>query len=196
MGPETVDKLAEETGIPNGFHLAVIVRRTRLDSDGNGNPWVAAATRVAAQPQGFQLIDPITGLIWTGMLDRHPNLKLVMAEAGIGWVPFMVQSLDNHAKRLKEGRRLIGKDGEQANLPALAPSEYFHRNIWITFEDDAAGMSMVGRLLDTDKIMWASDYPHADSYTDAPGLIKKLGLPEDVRKKLMNTGAKRFYKLG
>ena len=69
-----------------------------------------------------------------------------MAEAGIGWVPFMVQSLDNHAKRLKEGRRLIGKDGEQANLPAMDPSAYFHCNIWITFEDDAVTVQARARF--------------------------------------------------
>jgi rod shape-determining protein MreB len=45
---------------------------------------------------------------------------------------------------------------------AMPPSAYFRRQIWATFQTDHAGL----RLLDTlgeDRVMWASDYPHADS---------------------------------
>lgn len=190
--------LAEETGIPVGFHLAVIVRRERAENEENQNPWVAAATRTAAQHQGFQLIAPITGLIYTGMLDRHPKLKLVMAEAGLAWVPNMIQSLDSHTVKLKQGRRMVAREGQPtAPLPELMPSEYFPRNIWITFEDDPAGMKMLG-LLDENRLMWASDYPHPAStwpYSQQVIEHQMRGVPEGVQQKILSGNAKALYGL-
>ncbi len=189
--------LAEETGIPIGFHLCVVVKRTRPESAENEDPWVAAATNVAANHQGFQLIAPITGLIFTGMLDRHPKLKLVMAEAGLAWVPNMIQSLDTHCRRLKEGRRLIGKEGDAQHLPEMMPSEYFPRNIWITFEDDPAGVKMLG-LLDENRVMWASDYPHpASTWPYSQQVIENQmhGVPEGVQQKILNGNARALYGL-
>jgi predicted TIM-barrel fold metal-dependent hydrolase len=81
--------LADEAGIPIGFHLAVLVKKTRLDEEDRGaaNLVLTAASRFAKEPPGIQLLEPITGLILAGVLDRHPRLKIVMAEAGVAWVP-------------------------------------------------------------------------------------------------------------
>jgi predicted TIM-barrel fold metal-dependent hydrolase len=54
--------LAEETGIPIGFHLAVLVKKTRLDDANRGavNPVVGTASRFAQEPPGMQLLEPMT----------------------------------------------------------------------------------------------------------------------------------------
>ena len=137
--------LAEEVAIPIGFHLAVLVKKTRLDAgDPSGaNPAIAIASRFAKEPPGVQLLEPITGLIFAGVLDRHPGVKIVMAEAGLAWIPSMIQGLDIWYQRSRDGRRLSG-DGPIA-LPKLLPSEYFQRQIWISFVDDPLGVRMVGR---------------------------------------------------
>ena len=189
--------LAEETGIPIGFHLAVIVRRTRLDADAPGNPVIAGAVRSASSAEGFQLIDPITGLIFAGVLDRHPKLKLVMAEAGLAWVPNMIQSLDRYYKRVRDGNRIAMPDGSPATLPERLPSEYFHDQIWITFQDDPAGMKMLG-LLDEDKVMWASDYPHpASTWPFSQQIIEAQmqGLAPETRRKILSGNARALYGL-
>ena len=137
--------LAEETGIPIGFHLAVLVKKTRLDEANRGavNLVVGTASRFAQEPPGVQLLEPMTGLIFSGVLDRHPQVKIVMAEAGLAWVPSMIQGLDIWYQRTKDGRRLTG-DGPIA-LPKLPPSEYFHRQIWISFVDDPLGVKILDR---------------------------------------------------
>ena len=56
----------------------------------------------------MQLLEPMTGLIFDGVLDRHPRLKIVMAEAGLAWVPSMIQGLDIWYQRTRDGRRLTG----------------------------------------------------------------------------------------
>jgi uncharacterized protein len=188
--------LAEEIGIPIGFHLAVLVKKTRLDEENRGaaNPIVATASRYAQEPPGMQLLEPMTGLIFSGVLDRHPRVKIVMAEAGLAWVPSMIQGLDIWYERTREGRRLTG-DGP-INLPQMLPSEYFHRQIWISFVDDPLGIKMVGDILDVDKVMFGSDYPHpASTWPDSQKVIaaSKLTLPASAWQKVFRDNARALF---
>jgi predicted TIM-barrel fold metal-dependent hydrolase len=188
--------LAEEVGIPVGFHLAVLVKKTRLvESDRDpANLVVSVASRFAQEPAGIQLLEPMTGLIFTGVLDRHPRLKIVMAEAGLAWVPSMIQGLDIWYQRTKDGRRLTGDS--PITLPKLLPSEYFHNQIWISFVDDPIGVKMVGSILDADKVMFGSDYPHpASTWPDSQRVIEEQwrGVSLNVRQKITRDNARALF---
>jgi predicted TIM-barrel fold metal-dependent hydrolase len=188
--------LAEEVNIPIGFHLAVLVKKTRLDERDRGaaNLVVMVASRYAQEPTGMQLLEPMTGLIFTGVLDRHPGLRIVMAEAGLAWVPGMIQGLDIWYQRTRDGRRLTGAG--PIDLPKLLPSEYFHRQIWISFVDDPLGVKMVGSVLDADKVMFGSDYPHpASTWPNSQTVIAQqmLGLPDAVRQNILGGNARRLF---
>ena len=188
--------LAEEVDIPIGFHLAVLVKKTRLDEEKRGaaNLVISVASRFAQEPPGVQLLEPITGLIFASVFDRHPRLKVVMAEAGLAWVPSMIQGLDIWYQRTRDGRRLTG-DGP-ITLPALLPSEYFHRNIWISFVDDPLGVKMVGGVLDADKVMFGSDYPHpASTWPYSQQVIEEQmqSLPAGVRQKILGENARALF---
>jgi predicted TIM-barrel fold metal-dependent hydrolase len=188
--------LAEEVGIPIGFHLAVLVKKTRLvegDRDA-ANLVVSVASRFAQEPPGMQLLEPMTGLIFTGVLDRHPRLKIVMAEAGLAWVPSMIQGLDIWYQRTRDGRRLTG-DGP-ITLPKLLPSEYFHRQIWISFVDDPIGVKMVGSILDADKVMFGSDYPHpASTWPHSQQVIEEQwqGVSSEIQQKIIRDNARALF---
>ena len=188
--------LAEEVGIPIGFHLAVLVKKTRLDEGNRGaaNVVVATASRFAQEPPGIQLLEPMTGLIFSGRLDRHPRVKIVMAEAGLAWVPSMIQGLDIWYQRTRDGRRLTG-DGP-VSLPKMPPSEYFHRQIWISFVDDPLGVKMIGSVLDVDKIMFGSDYPHpASTWPDSQKVLEesKQSLSPDAWQKIFRDNARALF---
>jgi predicted TIM-barrel fold metal-dependent hydrolase len=188
--------LAEEVNLPIGFHLAVLVKKTRLDEGDRGaaNPVVAVASRYAQEPPGMQLLEPMTGLIFAGVLDRHPRLKIVMAEAGLAWVPSMIQGLDIWYERTRAGRRLTG-DSPIA-LPQMPPSEYFHRQIWISFVDDPLGVKMVGSVLDADKVMFGSDYPHpASTWPDSQQIIMEQwqGIAAEIRQKITRDNARALF---
>jgi predicted TIM-barrel fold metal-dependent hydrolase len=124
--------MAEETGIPVGFHLAVDTRRTR-----SANGAVDAAVFGIMQAQ--QLIEPVAGIIVTGVLDRYPKLKIVMAESGLAWVPHMIQTLDRQWEKGNAGQ--LDRGGSAG--PTMRPSDYFRRQIWMTFQDDPAGVHML-----------------------------------------------------
>lgn len=188
--------LAEEVSIPIGFHLAVVVKKTRLDEGNRGaaNPEIATASRYAQEPPGIQLLEPMTGLIFGGVLDRHPCVKIVMAEAGLAWVPSMIQGLDIWYQRTKDGRRLTG-DGP-ITLPKLLPSEYFHRQIWISFVDDPVGIKMVGNVLDVDKVMFGSDYPHpASTWPDSQKILleSRQSLSPETWQKVFRDNARNLF---
>jgi predicted TIM-barrel fold metal-dependent hydrolase len=136
----------------------------------------------------------MTGLIFAGVLDRHPGLRIVMAEAGLAWVPSMIQGLDIWYQRTRDGRRLTGEG--PIPLPRLLPSEYFHRQIWISFVDDPLGVKMVGNVLDVDKVMFGSDYPHpASTWPDSQKVIGEQwqGVSAEVRHKITRENARALF---
>jgi len=191
--------LAEDVGIPIGFHLAVLVKKTRLDEAQRSaaNLVVTVAAQYAQEPPGIQLLEPMTGLIFNGVLDRHPKVKIVMAEAGLAWVPSMIQGLDIWYQRTRDGRRLTGE--KPFTLPRLLPSEYFHRQIWISFVDDPLGVKMVGNVLDADKVMFGSDYPHpASTWPNSQAAIaaQRESLPAAAVQKITQDNARELFGIG
>jgi predicted TIM-barrel fold metal-dependent hydrolase len=187
--------LAQELDVPIAFHLAVDVRRGANAPQPAVNPVVAGATRTTLGMQGFQLVEPLAGLIFNGVLDRYPRVKVIMAEAGLAWVPHMIQSFDYYHRRLREGR--VSVAGGEPYLPELKPSEYFPRQVWVTFQDDPLGMKMLG-LLDEDRVMWASDYPHpASTWPFSQQVIEAQmqHLSPEVKRKILCDNARTLYDL-
>ena len=92
-------------------------------------------------------------MIFGGVLERFPELRIVSAENDIGWLPHMMYRMD-HA---------YDKYGPLMAEPLpMRPSEYVRRQIWATFQDDHVGAATYG-LFGEDNYMWASDFPHTDS---------------------------------
>jgi len=99
--------------------------------------------------------DVIGTLIFGGVFERHPELKVVCVEADAGWVPHYKYRMDHAFKR----HRYWLKPG--AELSRL-PSEYFSENIYVTFQDDYVAFQ-TAELCGPRRLMWASDFPHSDS---------------------------------
>ena len=98
--------------------------------------------------------DVIGTLIFSGVFERHPELKIVCVEADAGWVPHYMYRMDHAFKRHRHW--LTGTD-----LSRL-PSEYFRENVYVTFQDDWVAFQ-VANLLNVERLMWANDFPHSDS---------------------------------
>jgi predicted TIM-barrel fold metal-dependent hydrolase len=111
-------------------------------------------------------ISRLRNLILGGILDRHPGLKVVVTESGIGWIPSELRKMDQlfEAMRSAWGGGHIGYDARGAiDGLSLRPSEYWHRQCYAgaTFAHptEIAIRDEVG----VDKILWGSDYPHAEA---------------------------------
>src|SRR6266481_3915870 len=93
-------------------------------------------------------------LVFSGVSERHPKLRVVCVEADAGWAPHFMYRMDHAYKR----HRYWMKGKELARLP----SEYFREHIALTFQDDWTAFKFADRL-DAHQLMWASDFPHSDS---------------------------------
>ncbi|HZU07608.1 MAG TPA: amidohydrolase family protein [Chloroflexota bacterium] len=181
---------AAETGIPIGLHLFV--------SGPRASPGVSplAASAISSVSAALQLLDPLVGLIFSGVLERHPGLRLVLAESGIGWLPYVLEEMDDKYRQFTEAWEVWETRG---GIPlALRPSEYFRRQVWATFQQDAAGLALLSRIGE-DRVMWASDYPHPDStwpHSREVIAAQMAALPEATRRKITCDNARTLYRLG
>jgi uncharacterized protein len=106
-----------------------------------------------------------------------------MAESGLAWIPHVIQTLNRAYECFHRGR---------SEHPQMRPSEYFERQIWIQFQEDAYGIKMLP-LLYEDCIMWASDYTHpASTWLNSQKIIDAQvdHLPEATRRKLLYENAR------
>lgn len=138
----------------------------------------------------FSCVRPFSYLIFTGIFDRYPNLKLVGAEVDCGWAPFWVQTLDHHWE--------IQTSWFPVKLKH-PPSDFIGKNLFTTNVDDYCGYQMIGTGLWpwlSSFTMFSSDYPHSatiwpDSRKVAAKMIEGLK-PEDARKALQDNAVRVF----
>jgi predicted TIM-barrel fold metal-dependent hydrolase len=139
---------------------------------------------------GTESMPVACNLICTGLFERFPTLKVVLVEANIGWIPILLEQMDDTWERL----RFVSGD---AQFLSRMPSEVFHRNLWSTFMHDTAGVDMRHRM-NLRHICWSTDYPHAG--TDWPNSRKNIerlfrGVPCDEVKLMLHSNAKALYGL-
>lgn len=169
-GDEHFDPLwaaLEEIGIPVGFHQAagqVAVFENKLAP---GAFWTTAIGNKISLGWVFMQ------LVYGAVPERHPNLRFILVEGGIGWIGFQLNTMDH----------MFG-DHHRWTSPALSmkPSEYFWRQFWATFEDDRPGILTLP-MLDAGHLMWAGDYPHTEgNFPHAQEQVEHdfTGVDEDV----------------
>ena len=140
-------------------------------------------------------LEPFVDLFAWGILERHPKLRMVMAEAGTGWLPWLVQELDYRHWRLWEAKEFWADKGGIAL--ETKPSELFKRQIYATFQEDEAAMSLIP-FFGEGHLLWASDYPHPDSvWPNSRAAIERQmkHLSPEMRQKLTHDNAAALYGL-
>jgi len=183
VGDPAWDRLwaaAEATGLPVSFHLK---GGTSPKLSYQIGKWQSAAFATVLP---LQLDEPLATMIFCGALERHPGFRLVLAESGVGWLPYFLTRMDLEWRALRD--RLD-------YAPESAPSEIFRRQVFATFEEEELGPELIP-LLGADCCMWASDYPHTDSTfpNSLQAIEDTLGtLPEADRRKIVATNCARLY---
>jgi predicted TIM-barrel fold metal-dependent hydrolase len=190
---------AVDEGIPVAVHINIISRKQR-----------AAGRKTAAQ-RGNQLYDMtseaarakaiggmshvfsmcagnITSMLFQGVFDRFPTLQMCWIETGVGWLPHLIESIDDRYWR----NRVWG------DLPIQEPpSFYWYRNNAASFITDRSGVEL-RHLAGVDNIMWSSDYPHHGN--DWPYSRKTIDglmghIPAAEREKITGGNAARIWDL-
>ncbi|MDM8010958.1 MAG: amidohydrolase family protein [Parasphingorhabdus sp.] len=135
-------------------------------------------------------IEPIVNMCASGVFERFPKLRASTIEADAGWVPWMLQKMDE--SYLKHHFWVRPK---LKNLP----SEYYRSNCFASFGEDQAAIALVEQFGLEDNFMWANDYPHHEGSWphSAEALYRTLGndLREDTRAKLVGLNAARAFNI-
>ncbi len=181
-------KAASEAGLPVSLHI--IAGRGRVSTSvtqviGQGAPAHAGIwyMQVIAEIQ-----ESLAALIFSGVLERYPGLRIVSAENDAGWLPHFCYRMDHVYDKHHE----IWK----YSTP-LRPSEYVKRQVHATFQDDHTGPAAHTHF-GADNFMWASDFPHSDStFPESRAWIERnfAGVPADVRRKIVHDNAVALYRM-
>jgi len=187
---EPVWAAAEETGMVINAHTSATqgVARTRFEGPREVDPRKQSIGFASKQAPAQQFLG---NLIFSGVFDRHPNLKVVCAEFDVGWVANLVQQVDYWFGRASTF------DAER-NVNKVPPSEYFKRNIFFTYQDDRAGV-LTTPVYGADNFLWASDYPHG--VTTWPFSRETVhrnceGIDTVIKRKISRENTNKLYNLG
>ena len=159
---------------------------SRAPADATADEKHLARMAFATHITGFQInmAGVLTSVIFGGVLERYPRIRVVLGEAGIGWIPYVLWRMDAEWEDQFKDLSLT-----------MPPSEYWRRQCWATYQTDPVGLKLIDEL-GADKIMWGSDFPHPDGvWPDSREYIARemAAVPADIRRKIVCENAARLY---
>jgi predicted TIM-barrel fold metal-dependent hydrolase len=135
---------------------------------------------------------PIWFLIWGGVFERHPTLKVAVTESTCIWVPELLTLLDQRHGESHYSQKL----GDFTSHLPLRPSEYFRRNVFLGASCMPRREAELRHQIGLGNILWGTDYPHPEGswpYTRQQMLDAFRGLPEDEVAAMLGGNAARVY---
>lgn len=174
----------EAAGLPVTLHIA-----------SGGSPKTMPLTPGRGAPaEVFITVAPSTNftvvatLLFSGVLERHPRLRFLSVEGGIGWLGYLLQRADETFR--KHGHWTKPRIKEP-------PSFYARRQLFANFLDDAVGLTSRHHI-GVDNIMFEVDYPHSDTtFPRSRELVAERfkDIPPDETRKIVRDNAIRFFGL-
>lgn len=133
----------------------------------------------------------ITNLCASNLFDRYPDLKIVSAESGIGWVPFILESLEFQLDEMVT-------DPDEAAYQQRRPTEYFRDHIYVMFWFEKLGPTTMIEEIGVGNVLIETDVPHPTCLY--PGAREHFGavlgnLDADVRRRVLQDNAAELYSI-
>jgi predicted TIM-barrel fold metal-dependent hydrolase len=169
---------AVELDMPITFHLGA--RVSRFKDKINFLPDI-----VMGKPAMLEIVGI---MIYGGVFDRFPKLRIGLIEAGVGWIPWAANYMDRTWQ--------MQRHWTECNIKH-PPSFYFDQNVYASFISDPIGVELRHHP-GGKNIMWSSDYPHSE--TTFPHSHKVIaenfkGVPKAERDWIIAGCAEQFYGL-
>lgn len=170
-----------DCGMPAGLHVGFgFARKHRFDG--------GAAFMTDVMMTKMEMAGPIADLVFGGVLQRYPELRVISVEAYIGWLPFVAEYID-HAYRVHRYWNDLGL--------AEAPSFYLRRQVYATFIEDPVGLRE-RHAIGVHNLMWSSDYPHGEStFPHSREFVARAfaEIPRAEAHEIVFENARRLYRL-
>ena len=170
----------QDASLPITFHVST--GRDPRAARGNGGAVINYVSHSLSPT-----IEPVANLCASGVLSRFPRLRFATIEAGIGWVAWLLDAMDEAYRKHHFWVR-----------PKLAklPSEYFHEHGFASFQEDPAGLALAEPMNLADNFMWGNDYPHHEgTWPHSAEAIERTmgGLSDTTRAKVLGLNAARLF---
>ncbi len=172
----------EDVGLPLTIHVST--GRDPRAASGPGGAIINYAVHCCAASQ-----EPVANLCASGVLERHPGLRVATIEAGIGWVSWLLEVMD---EGFYKHRMWVSPDLKEP------PSYYYRRQMFASFGEDRSGLDLAVKHDLIDNFMWANDYPHHEgTWPHSAAAIERTmdGLSDENRAKVLGLNAARFYNI-
>jgi predicted TIM-barrel fold metal-dependent hydrolase len=174
---------AEALGLPLSLHTATR-RQGKIRGAGARTLRDASSRATKAFYPALSMCD----MIFSGVFERHPRLTLAIVEFELSWAPHLLTTMDYTYRERHEEAIYRFKDGRR-------PSDVFHRNVVLSFQEDAIGIRLRD-VIGVDNMMWGSDYPHSEStFPRSRKILADIlaGVPEDEQAKIVGGNTARVY---
>ncbi|PYM77354.1 MAG: hypothetical protein DME03_05290 [Candidatus Rokuibacteriota bacterium] len=175
---------AASLGMPLSLHTATR-RQGKIRGAGEKTLRDASSRSTKAFYPALSLCD----MIFSGVFERHPALTLAIVEFELSWAPNILAAMD-YTYRERHGEAIYRfKDG-------MRPSDFFHRNVVLSFQEDAVGIRLRD-VIGVDNMMWGSDYPHSEStFPRSRKILEEIlaGVPDDEGVKIAGINTARVYR--
>jgi predicted TIM-barrel fold metal-dependent hydrolase len=168
-----------DLGRPVGMHIGDLRNEERRYDD----PGIFMTQNLTAR---LLMAEALGELIFGGVLQRHPRLTVGSVEAQVGWLSFAIAHMDQVWDKHRHWSHSTLDE---------PPSSYFQRQVFATFTHDPVGMREL-RHIGVDRVMWSSDYPHAEtSWPNSRATAEHAleGYDDDERDKVLWKNAADLY---
>lgn len=137
-------------------------------------------------------VRPLAFLVWGGVFERHPKLKVAITESTTVWVPELLTLMDQRYSETHYSAKL----GDYRSHLKMKPSEYFHRQVFLGASCMPRREAEMRAEIGVKNIMWGSDYPHPEGtwpYTKQQMIETFRALPERELRDMLGLNAARVY---
>ena len=180
------------------LHLHILTNRRCYDDAVHDPASLAAAQGGDLSPAFLACHDhwprmSLGDIIFSGVFERYPKLHVGVVEFELSWIPHFLDRIDyTYTQR---GTPLSAAASPMA--AGMLPSDYFHRNAFAGFQEDALGIRD-REIIGVDNIMWGSDYPHPEStFPRSRQILEEIlsDCTDQEKAKIVGGNAARIYRL-
>jgi predicted TIM-barrel fold metal-dependent hydrolase len=174
---------AQDLEMPISLHTAT-------QRPGPGVPTLDNASQTATQRANIDhwVRTALSEIIYAGVFERHPRLQVAAVEFELSWVPYFLRMLDYvYVERQQQATYRFKNQ--------MLPSDFFHSNVYLSFQEDDLGIRLRD-LIGVDRLMWGSDYPHAEStWPKSQEILDRIlaDVPEVEKAKIAGQNVARLY---
>ena len=133
----------------------------------------------------------VADMVFAGVFQRHPDLRLAVVEHDVGWVPHFIRRMDMTYSEHNYVTEIRFDNG-------AIPSDFIRQNVYFTFMEDPIFVPLLS-FVGADRVMWGSDYPHREStWPRSREVLDRVlqDLPDKDRRLMTYTNAADLYGLG